>query len=291
MKSSKKIPLLYVTLCLLIAACNADSQPVQPERAQPANEVVEKELIDTSGRTIESRFNPPKGYYRKAMPQNSFAHYLRNLPLKPHGSPVRHYDGTIKPKKVHDAVVDMQIGKKDLQQCADATMRLRGEYLYGLKKYDQISFTLTSGFVMDYSKWMEGNRIKVDGRNVYWKKTAGASNTYNDFLNYMEAVFNYASTLSLDKSLKKKNLNAIEAGDIFVIGGSPGHAVIVVDIAENTEGQKVFLLAQSYMPAQEIQVLKNYNNEGMGPWYSAQFTGALETPEYTFHDNDLKGWE
>ncbi|MFM7105912.1 MAG: DUF4846 domain-containing protein, partial [Flavobacteriales bacterium] len=96
MKSSKKIPLLYVTLCLLIAACNADSQPVQPERAQPANEVVEKELIDTSGRTIESRFNPPEGYYRKAMPQNSFAHYLRNLPLKPHGSPVRHYDGTIK---------------------------------------------------------------------------------------------------------------------------------------------------------------------------------------------------
>jgi hypothetical protein len=42
------------------------------------------------------------------------------------------------------------------------------------------------------------------------------------------------------------------------------------------------------MPAQEIQLLKNPNNEGLSPWYSLSFSGDLYTPEWTFSQDELK---
>ena len=56
----------------------------------------------------------------------------------------------------------------------------------------------------------------------------------------------------------KVSIENIEIGDVFIQGGFPGHAIIVVDLAENEVGEKCFLVAQSYMPAQEIHVLKNF---------------------------------
>ena len=53
-----------------------------------------------------------------------------------------------------------------------------------------------------------------------------------------------------------QNIDAIEIGDIFIRGGFPGHAVLVVDMAIHpVSGQKAVLLAQSYMPAQDIHIL------------------------------------
>ena len=70
----------------------------------------------------------PEGFARDVANDGSFAEYLRNLPLKTHGSKVEYYDGREKSRSdVYCAVIDMPIGDKDLQQCADALMRLRGE--------------------------------------------------------------------------------------------------------------------------------------------------------------------
>ncbi|MCO5260338.1 MAG: DUF4846 domain-containing protein [Crocinitomicaceae bacterium] len=249
-----------------------------------------KSSINKTGKTIQTRFNPPSGFERKPVDDNSFASYLRNLPLKPAGEKVKYYNGGLKDDDVYDAVVDMEISNRDLQQCADAIMRLRGEYFYSIQAYDQISFTLTNGFKMDYSEWIEGNRVIVNGNRTTWSKTAEPSNTYKDFRKYMEFVFTYAGTLSLSKSLHSKNIKDIAIGDVFIWGGSPGHAVIVVDIAENGSGEKVFLLAQSYMPAQETQILKNFNDRKISPWYKANIVGKLNTPEWTFDVEQLKTW-
>ena len=81
----------------------------------------------------------------------------------------------------------------------------------------------------------------------------------------------------------------MKIGDVFIKGGSPGHCVIVVDMAENRNtGQKVFLLAQSYMPAQDIQILTNQQNDEFSPWYSNDFGDTLETPQWTFSKDELK---
>lgn len=248
-------------------------------------------LINEDGKHIFSRFNVPKGFERKPLKQSSFAYYLQNLPLKVVGSKVRYYDGSIKYKDVYEAVINLDIDNKNLQQCADAVMRLRAEYFYALKAYENISFNLTNGFRVDYSEWIKGNRVIVKGNQTYWQKSAAPSNTYKDCRNYLNFVFAYAGTLSLEKTLYNKGLKYIAIGDVFVIGGSPGHAVIVVDVAENLKGEKVFLLAQSYMPAQEIQILKNPNDKQLSPWYSANIPDELITPEWTFKARHLKSWE
>jgi hypothetical protein len=90
--------------------------------------------------------------------------------------------------------------------------------------------------------------------------------------------------------LRSRSIKNISIGDVFIIGGSPGHAVIVVDVATNKNGKKVFLLAQSYMPAQETQILKNFNDASLSPWYSADITDKLRTPEWTFDVKQLKTW-
>lgn len=249
----------------------------------------EESLINESGTTIETRFRTPEFFKRTEVEGNSFAQYLRTLPLKPHDSLVKYYDGRTKPSNyVYCAVVDMEISKRDLQQCADAVMRLRGEYLFHSKQYDKIHFNFTNGFRVDYSKWMQGQRVSIKGNSTKWVSSASPSNTYKDFRNYMELVFAYAGTLSLSKELKPVELEDMQIGDVFILGGSPGHAVIVVDMAVSTQtGEKLFLLAQSYMPAQETQILLNPNNGNLGPWYSLGFAGDLRTPEWTFAKNSL----
>ena len=86
-------------------------------------------------------------------------------------------------------------------------------------------------------------------------------------------------------------MKTIQIGDVFILGGFPGHAVLVVDVCENkSTGEKLFLIQQSYMPAQEIHVLKNLNNSEISPWYSVNFSGDLETPEWTFTKEQLMRW-
>ena len=170
-------------------------------------------------------------------------------------------------------------------------MRLRAEYLWNNKRYDEIHFNFTNGFRVDYSEWMKGRRIIIKGTKAYWNNRYAPSNTYSDFWNYLEIVFSYAGTLSLSKELKPVPLNDLKIGDVFIKGGSPGHAVIVVDLATNKEGEKIFLLAQSYMPAQEIQILKNPNNPNSS-WYSInECKNGLETPEWDFKKGCLKTFE
>lgn len=240
--------------------------------------------------TVQTRFNPPAGFIRKPADENSFTHYLRNIPLKPNGAKVKYYNGEEKDDFAYVAVVDMDISHNDLQQCADAVMRLRGDYFYAQKAYDKISFTLTNGFKTDYTKWMEGYRVAVNGNKTSWVKSAEPSNSYKDFRNYMEFVFTYAGSLSLSKSLHSRSIKDIEAGDVFIFGGTPGHVVIVMDVAENKSGEKVFMLAQSYMPAQETQILKNLNDDTLNPWYRSKIVGNLETPQWSFDVNQLKTW-
>jgi hypothetical protein len=54
----------------------------------------------------------------------------------------------------------------------------------------------------------------------------------------------------------------------------------------NTTGEKMFIIAQSYMPAQDIHVLKGFNEE-ISPWCSSDFGEELMTPEWTFYKDQL----
>lgn len=227
---------------------------------------------------VLTRFKTPEGYHQVPVEPNSFGEWLQNLPLKPAGTQTRTYKGDIARTDVYTAaVIDISVGNQDLQQCADAVMRLRGEYLYHQKNYKAISFNFVNGFKCDYVHYADGYRYAND----HWVLKAKKDYGYVTFLNYMNLVFNYAGTLSLDKELHKvTDADELKTGDIFIHGGSPGHCFIVMDVIENAQHKKQFLLAQSFMPAQNIQVLQ-YGS----PWFSTDKQsgiayGELISPVY-----------
>lgn len=285
----KELIYLFMGLFVIEACAQTGSNSVtDKKKSQVEIRDSKSNSIEPDGMTIVSRFLEPKGYKRTLESENSFAHHLRSLPLKPHNSEVYTYNGRVKSNNnIYDAVVDLEIGNRDLHQCADAVMRLRADYLWGNKRFDEIHFNFTNGFQVNYSEWMKGKRIVVNGNKTYWSNRNAPSNTYKDYWKYMEVIFSYAGTLSLSKELISVPIQSIEIGHVFIQGGSPGHAIIVVDMVENENGDKKFLLAQSYMPAQEIQVLKNPNNPN-SPWYSISDDGILSTPEWRFYPTDLK---
>ena len=285
----EKTTFIFTLLIFTFTACGQEGEK-RSTTATPQPTV--RRAIQTTGDSIATRFQPPPGFERLPTEPGTFAAYLRHLPLKPEGSPVHLFDGREKwSQNVHAAVIDMDTGDRDLQQCADAIMRLRAEFLFAEKRYSDIRFNFTNGFPAEYSKWREGQRISVSGNRCSWHATGRLSTGYEDFRAYLDQVFMYAGTLSLSKELPSKSIENLKIGDVFIQGGSPGHAVIVVDVAEQkSTGKKVFLLAQSYMPAQEIHVLKNPNDPALSPWYRLDFGETLETPEWTFSREDLVGW-
>lgn len=244
-----------------------------------------------SADTLELRIAPPAGFERVAVASGSWGEWLRGLRLKPAGSPVLTYTGAPKWRQdVHVAVVDIDVGKRDLQQCADAIMRLRAEWLYAAGRPGDIAFNYTDGGRVPFSRWARGERPSSSGKA--WRASAKADASYASFRRYMDQVFSYAGTYSLDHELKRvSDMRAIAIGDVFIKGGFPGHAVLVADMAENkATGERRFLLVQSYMPAQEMHVLKNPAAADGSPWYPAAVTWPMATPEWTFPEGSLKRW-
>jgi hypothetical protein len=242
-----------------------------------------------SGSTIAA-IKPPPGYRYLRGAQGSFAEWLLHLPLKPGRPPIRLYDGSVKfNQSAHFAVLDVDVGNEDLQQCADAIIRLRAEYLYHRGWANSIHFDFTSGQRASFSQWAKGYRPIVEGQRVSWVKSAARDSSYRSFRAYLRTVFMYAGTMSLAKELLAvPDPRNVRSGDVLIQPGSPGHAEMVVAVAANQRGKKVFLLAQGYMPAQDIHIPKNPTDLGLSPWYEMPAGDQLITPGRTFTKRDLK---
>lgn len=262
------------------------------ERLMKEYEEAFKIKMDSEGMTLESRFGVPNGFARCEKPEGSLAEFIAQYPLKEAGSDVLLYDGRKKyNQNAHAAVFALPIEDYDLQQCADSIMRMYGEYYYKKGQYDKIRFHFSDGFLAEYDKWARGYRIKMDGDHAYWAKTSAPDSSYDSFVSFMRIVFSYAGTMSMEDEAEAISMEECRVGDVFLTGGSPGHVVMIVDLCENEKGEKAFLLAQGYMPAQEFHILKNPAHED-NPWYyETEIEEELNTPEYHFSIEDLKRLE
>ena len=211
----------------------------------------------------------PAGFERVKADSGSFTGYLRNIDLKEQTT-VYLYNGQPKRNQTAQyALLNISVGNTDLQQCADAVMRLRAEYLYNQKQFEKLVF--------------------FDNNHTAYTFTAPY--TREHFNNYLNKVFGMCGSASLSKQLRPvTNFTDIEPGDVLIRGGFPGHAVIVMDVAVNDAGKKIYMIAQSYMPAQDIHVLKNPINGDLSPWYEVDANPIIQTPEYTFTQNELMRW-
>lgn len=254
---------------MLASACQSQ-ETVETERSDTA----EQKTISEKRPSRISEIPIPAGYYRIEASEGSMAAYLRNLELNTDDNTVYLYSGRPKPNQnAQYAVLTMDVGSRDLQQCADAVMRLRAEYLYEQKDYQNIHFNFLS-----------------DGKPRYYSNYAKGDYSRKKFRKYMDYIFAYANTASLLNELQPvDDPKSIRPGDVFIQKGRPyGHAVTVTDMAVNEKGDILFLLTQSYMPAQSIHVLRNPVDSDLSPWYKVLPDSKIQTPEWAFYWKDLR---
>ena len=234
----------------------------------------------------------PQGFNYVEEGDSVYPNWLLDLQLKKNKT-IYLYNGKLKSNQdVQYGVLNIDIGKKDLIQCADAAMKLRADHLFEKHLYDQIKFISTSGNELSFENWLKGIRWKVQGAILVSYNTHNEEpNIQQEYNSFMDFVFTYCGTYSLSKQLKAVNdTKSLQPGDIFVYGGFPGHAVTVMAVAKNEAGKKVFLLSQGYMPAQDIHILKNYASADQSPWYKVSELYPLYTPQWQFEKGSLKRW-
>ena len=237
-------------------------------------------LADADGRSpqavepLRARFAPPAGFTRREPPDGSFGAWLSRLPLAAKGTPVRAFDG----KELHPAdhpsiaaVVAIDVGAADLQQCADSVIRLHAEWSWATRPRDAIGYRAAAGIALPWSRWARGERVVPEGtKSIAWVPSAKPADDHATFRRYLDAVFAWANTVSLAKEATPIAERDLAAGDFVVLPGNPGHAVLVLDLASDDAGRRVALLGQGYMPAQSFQVLRperGSREDVGGPWF------------------------
>jgi len=274
----------FIYLSLTIAFCSRNKQNsiVHPVPIPPASMD-----FQTIGEIVI-----PSGYERVPVGKDSFGKWLRNVKLKK-DSRIHLYDGRLKYNQSSQfAVLDITVGNKDLQQCADAILRLRAEYFYDQNNMDMIRFKATDGTELSFARWLKGERYKLSRDKLLpYISGKSVSNKRIQLEQFLEVVFAYCGTISLGKETHLvSDPNDIQIGDVFVKAGSPGHAMIIVDIAINRKGEKIFMLAQGLMPAQDIHIVRNLIDEKISPWYKFTSDPKIITPQWVFYRNELKTW-
>ncbi len=187
----------------------------------------------------------PLGYER-VLPNDTYAQYLRSIPLKEKGAKVK-LQKTTKDANFQNiayAVVDMPLLYPN-EDCADVCIRLRGEYLYHTKQYNKIRFA---------GQYAGGSSRKA-------------------FEQYMvRAMSNSVNTSTMAKRLPIRKLEDMQPGDVFVYparkGQKYGHAICIVDVAQHKlTGKKIFLIAEGNMPGRSIHIVRNWWDNS-SPWFS-----------------------
>jgi hypothetical protein len=237
------------------------------------------------------RIAMPTGYERAPVPDRSFAAWLRHLPMASEGTPVTTVTETVVLAADHPnlaAVVALRPRAERLLNGVNILIRLRAEYCWTARRTEGLVFHFTSGHLAGWRGWSLGDRPFVDGRDVAFRRVAGADESRDSFCMYLETVFRYASLPSLLADTRPADDRRIEAGDILVQRGRPGHALMVLDIATDARGRLRVLLGQGGRPAQAFHVLRS---DAGTAWFPFMQTGSIEIAGHgVFHAKSLRHW-
>jgi hypothetical protein len=274
---------------------NSASRPAGP--AEVAQLAGTYRWIDRSGTLpplsrLADRFPAPEGLERVDVQRGSFAEFLRGLPVRLDRTHVESFKGG-RLGSPSAAVVYLDVGDKNLQQCADSAIRLHAEWLWAAGKADKLRYHFTSGDPTAWSDWAAGERFRIAGSKVERRQTQAVSQSRANFREWLYLVFTYAGTRSLARDSESVDLADVQGGDFFVAPGSPGHAVVVLDVAEDARGQRYALLGQGFMPAQDFHVI-----EGSGPdviddvWWKLSPGKPVDTPSWkAFSPDSLRRFD
>jgi hypothetical protein len=152
----------------------------------------------------------------------------------------------------------MDIGKSNLMQCADSLIRLHAEFLWSQGRAEEAGYRFTSGDLSRWSDWVQGERFSIRGNAVERMSGPPRDGDHGSFRRWLDLIFTYAGTASLARDAHKIGINEqLQIGDFFVDPGFPGHAVMLLDLAEDDSERRVALVGQGFMPAEDIHVLRS----------------------------------
>lgn len=227
-------------MILVLLACTGVAAP-DPTPAAPAPPPPATGPAAGEGGLTEV-FPVPLGAER--VETDAFGTWLRSRRVKAAGVGVKTHDG----RAVHHRarVVELPLVRGDLQQCADSVIRLRAEWQ---KETGQpVSFHATSGDPMPWSRWQQGERPIEKAGRLQW-----VAGTQGGWDSYLARVFNWAGTRSLHAYDSVPADGEPRVGDLLVAPGSPGHAVILLDVARRGD-ERFVLVGEGFMPAQDFHV-------------------------------------
>src|SRR5262249_11110169 len=141
------------------------------------------------------------GMKRVNVEGESFAGWLRHLPLRAAGSAVHAFDGSVvlegNDSRVA-AVATLDVPPRDLQQCADSILRFDGEWPWARGRPRDSQYRLTSGDLASFAAYANGERPEVvDGKRVRFVPKAVRDESHASFDRFLEMVMQYAGTVSL----------------------------------------------------------------------------------------------
>ena len=216
---------------------------------------------------------PPasEGFNRVNADRNSFAHWLRRQKLKPAGSPVLDYRGR-EYKKGSDStvafVMDMNIINRRTEQCMDILVRLYSEYLWQSTQTESAAFPLPGGSLLHWSAWKEGWRPEFKGIDLKMIKKAASDTSLSNYESYLRTIYAESHTQQFYHAYERIEPKKVLPGDFIVIKGSKSHAVMIVDVALDSLGNKMVLVGHGDTPACQFYLLNN----GDSPWFPVQIS-------------------
>jgi len=269
--------LLWILLCIISVSL------IQFARIRKTIKEAAKVSLISSTHTYPIGQLKPLSY-----PPNSWPYFLQHLPTE--DKPIVDYKGNlISNQEKHYAILTYDVGHSDLQQCADALMRIRAEYLFSQKKYTLIGFHFNSGNYYAWIDYLKGVRPVLKGSRLNFIREANQSEiSHGSLRKYLDIVFAYANTISLCRELKFTD--KLETGTVIIYPGNPGHCCMIVDEALGEKADTLFKLVEGYMPAQSIYILSNPYEPDLNPWYHLA-KGEISTSSCIFRSYYLKKFE
>ncbi len=245
--------------------------------------------------SLQAAFPAPAGYARIAVAAESFAASVRALTVLPDSVPVRYADGRICGTwPAGTRVVDLPfLFRADLEQCTDMALRLFAEYAWARGSADGLEFKLQNGQRIAWREWRAGRRLRYDSaarRHVVAPARADSSRAeFEQFLHYL---FLWTGSAALKRDLQAVEAGDLRPGDLIVQNttGAMGHVSVILDVAQDSSGHRLYLIGNGWTPAQSFFVRIARPDEGSDGWFTlAGYENHLSV--YGFGPFNFRRWQ
>ena len=262
--------IILILLPLIMIGCPFTIQS-ETTKSPPSD----NNLSAQSTHRIIASIETPPDFQRIKLESGSFPDYVRHLPLKPDGSPVYSYNGSlIKDSDSVAGVIDWPL-PSEVQQCTDVAIRLYAEFLRNKKQLGKIVFNSVSGVQISYVKWLRGKYSlnRSGSAIIHAPSSKTKSDSDVEFEKYLYFVMQYANSTSRARGLPDIDADKILPGDLFIQPDQSGragigHVSVILDICQDTDGRKLYLFGYGFIPAQDFHLPLPTHSQGVESWFT-----------------------